>query len=247
MGRKELFLLKKVIKNSDVLLEVIDARFFRKSDKLRSIIKKTGKKLVVVLNKADLVGRSQLHWLRRKVVEPSIAFSATKKWNKKALLELIRANFSGETVKVGVVGYPNTGKSSVINALVGGHKASTSPECGHTKGIQWIRVGNLLLFDSPGVIPLRESKTSLLIKGALSPDKEDCVAAAEELIGRLLKNNQEARLFEIYKIPPEGTAEEILERIARRRGRLLPGGVPDVNGVAKMIIRDWQRGKWHAK
>ena len=62
--------------------------------------------------------------------------------------------FGEEKFKVGVLGYPNTGKSSIINALKGRASAPTSPVSGYTKGMQWIRASKrMYLLDPPGVFP----------------------------------------------------------------------------------------------
>jgi ribosome biogenesis GTPase A len=59
-----------------------------------------------------------------------------------------------DRIQVGIIGYPNTGKSSITNSLIGRMSASVGAEAGHTKGIQKLRMTkDILILDSPGVIP----------------------------------------------------------------------------------------------
>lgn len=71
---------------------------------------------------------------------------------------LASACIKGRDILVGTLGYPNVGKSSVINGVTGRHRASTSPISGHTKGVQHVDAGSRIMFmDTPGVIPFDEN------------------------------------------------------------------------------------------
>lgn len=59
----------------------------------------------------------------------------------------------------------------------------------------------------------------------------------------MLKRVDHEQMISIYKIPSWISAQDFLEQMARKNGKLLKGGEPDVKTAAKMLIYDWQRGK----
>ena len=86
-------------------------------------------------------------------------------------------------IKIGVVGYPNVGKSAIINVLARRARAPVSQKAGTTRGIQWIKVGGLLILDSPGVIPFYDGELDLGVMGAKNPEKiKDIEKIAWEII-----------------------------------------------------------------
>lgn len=227
---KALERVRKVVKQSDVLLEVVDARFPERSRRLMKMAR--GKRVLPIQNKADLLEGE---------VRDGIAFSAkTRKGRRQLLSELERLAQDGP-IRVGVIGRPNVGKSSVINALRGKKSVRTSSKAGYTRGEQWIRLSpRVLLIDSPGVITWDESKEDLLLKDALDVDKaKDPVSAALTLFGR--------NPWVLEALGLEATGEEALEEFARRTGKLKRGGLPNTREAARMIIRKWQKGQINKK
>ena len=228
-----------VIKDADIILLVLDARFPEETDNLE-LIDKAGKKPVLyVLNKADLADRKVLErWKKKK--KHCIYISAKQHMGTTVLLRKILELAKGEKVTIGVVGYPNTGKSSMINALKGRHAASTSPHSGHTKAKQLIKItDNVYLMDTPGVLPyLEKDKIKLAMIGATDFTKaKDPDLAALELI-----KNKQSLLCKYYGVK-EASGEKILQRIAIKYKKLLKGGEPNINETARMLLRDWQKGK----
>src|SRR3989344_5619761 len=143
-------------------------------------------------------------------------------------------------VSVGVVGYPNTGKSSVINALKGRKSASTSPHSGHTKAKQLIKItDNVYLTDTPSVLPYMErDKIKLAMIGAEDFTKtKDPDLAAMELI-----KNKKKMICKFYGVK-ESAPEKVIEHIAIKYKKLSKGGEANINETARMILRDWQKGK----
>jgi ribosome biogenesis GTPase A len=138
------------------------------------------------------------------------------------------------------LGYPNVGKSSLINALSGKGAAKTSSESGYTKGVQKIKVDNkIMLLDTPGVFPNKEKDITKHGKtGAIDYSKiKDPELAALKLIDdemELIQNH-----YEVYSEDPE----EILEKIAVKYKKLRKKGEADLDVAARMVLKDWQTGK----
>ena len=156
-------LAKEVISQSDIVLEILDSRFIDKTRnrELEQEVKSSGKKLIFILNKADLIDINDLKFNKDlNELKPYVLFSSKNKIGRKRLREIINIEASRikfPKARVGLIGYPNTGKSSIINVLSGGKKTRTSSQAGFTTSIQKIRFNNkVIILDSPGVIPNRE-------------------------------------------------------------------------------------------
>jgi ribosome biogenesis GTPase A len=220
--------LLKVIRNSDIVIEVVDCRFPEtRSRRLEELVRKNRKKLLIVLNKCDL--------LKEPIKTKYLLFSARTRRGKSKLLQKLNRLGGG---KVGVIGFPNTGKSSLINAVAGRKAARTSPKAGFTKGPQYIRAAhNILFFDSPGVIPSKESGETLSLIGAFDPDRVDSVISFYKLLPKI-----KDQLRKKFKSLPRDK-EKILEKIAVELNMVRKGGEPDLERAARHVIRRWQRGK----
>jgi len=173
-----------------------------------------------------------------------IAISTRERHGKLKLLRTITYLIKKRPIIIGVVGYPNTGKSSVINYLAGRKKARTSPEAGFTKGKQWINLSrNIRLIDTPGVIPSKEkSKMELALKSAVTR-VEDAEETAAEIIRIIIRKRKFNTLKKRYGIKESINPSIILEMIAKSKNKLKKKGELDLDGAAKMVIHDWQKGK----
>jgi len=231
--------VNKVIEQSDVIIEVLDARFIdeTRNREVEEKVKAAGKKVVIAINKSDLIGRESMDWKK------GVYISSTRDWG---LGELRRAISSAlgeqnkEKVIIGVVGYPNVGKSSVINALTERESALTSPQSGFTKGMQLIKMKKgVYMLDTPGVIPyLEKDRTKHALTSTTDFSKiRNPEMAALELIERFPKE-----IKKHYGVEGKDE-EEILEAIARRLGKLKKGGLTDTISAARTILMDWQRGR----
>ena len=144
---------------------------------------------------------------------------------------------------MGFIGYPNTGKSSVINTLRKKKVCTVAPIPGETKVWQYITLmKRIYLIDCPGVVPPNQnaSPEEILLRGVVRVEN---VENPEQYIPAVLKKTKPQHIERTYNIKGFNTPTEFLEQMARKSGRLLKGGEADVDGVAKMVLNDFLRGK----
>lgn len=255
--QKEKFpkLVRDIVETSDILLEVLDARFIQetRNTEIENLIHSQGKKIIYVLNKSDLVD------LKSKILEvglleiSSFLFVSCKKrkgmskLRDKIKIEVKKLGIENRRVQVGIIGYPNTGKSSLINRLIGKSSARTAPEAGFTKGVQKIRFSpNILILDTPGVIP--ESEYSHTERGALQKQimvgarTSDRIRDPELFVSEIMKTHSK-QIEKFYKIDAKGDVELLIEQLGRKRNFLRKGGVVDEDRTSRWVIRDWQEGR----
>lgn len=246
--------LYKVIDSSDVVVQVLDARdpVGTRSPHIEAYLKKEKpwKHLIFVLNKCDLVPT----WATKRWVAvlsqdyPTLAFHAslTNPFGKGAFIQLLRQfgklHTDKKQISVGFIGYPNVGKSSVINTLRSKKVCSVAPIAGETKVWQYITLmRRIFLIDCPGVVyPSEDSETDIVLKGVVQVEK---IKSPEDHIGAVLERAKPEYISKTYKIDSWENAEDFLEKLAFRTGKLLKGGEPDLQTVGKMVLNDWQRGR----
>ncbi|KAK4796448.1 hypothetical protein SAY86_028774 [Trapa natans] len=246
--------LYKVIDSSDVVVQVLDARDPQgtRCHHLERHLKEhcTHKHMVFLLNKCDLVPAwATKGWLRVLSKEyPTLAFHASvnKSFGKGSLLSVLRQfarlKSDKQVISVGFVGYPNVGKSSVINTLRTKNVCKVAPIPGETKVWQYITLTKrIFLIDCPGVVyQNKDSETDIVLKGVVRvTNLED----ASEHIGEVLRRVKKENLQRAYKINDWEDDNDFLVQLCRATGKLLRGGEPDLTTAAKMILHDWQRGK----
>ncbi|XP_008848428.1 nucleolar GTP-binding protein 2 [Nannospalax galili] len=246
--------LYKVIDSSDVVVQVLDARdpMGTRSPHIEAYLKKekSWKHLIFVLNKCDLVPT----WATKRWVAvlsqdyPTLAFHAslTNPFGKGAFIQLLRQfgklHTDKKQISVGFIGYPNVGKSSVINTLRSKKVCNVAPIAGETKVWQYITLmRRIFLIDCPGVVyPSEDSETDIVLKGVVQVEK---IKTPEDHIGAVLERAKPEYISKTYKIDSWENAEDFLEKLAFRTGKLLKGGEPDLQTVGKMVLNDWQRGR----
>jgi len=252
--------LYKVVDSSDVLVEVLDARdpMGTRCHIVEHEIRKNRphKHIVLVLNKVDLVptwvSRRWLHHLMKDY--PTLAFHASisNPFGKNSLLNLLR-QFSNlmqdkKHVTVGMIGYPNVGKSSVINTLRRKKVCKSAPVPGETRIWQYVALTRrLYLLDCPGIVPPAphdfDADCAKVLKGAVRAER---VQTPSDYIDEVLSRVKKPYLLQRYKLPTETRwedSEEFLTILGKKMGKLLKGGEADIETAARIVLYDWQRGR----
>jgi hypothetical protein len=234
------------IKTCDAVLEVVDARCPNetRSKKLESILQKMDKPFWLVLNKVDLVPKTFADKAKSILKEScnavDVVFISAKKFYGYNILRRSIKEFFGKDrkVKLSVLGFPNVGKSSLINALAKQSKVSVAPRPGHTKGKQWIKVSSTIrVSDTPGILP-KEFAAEIWRKILFPEDVED----AAYLLLEKIKNAEGSNFEILYEALPE-PCEDTLVHIAKKFNYLKAGGEFDISRAAKKIVDDWNSGK----
>jgi len=156
---------------------------------------------------------------------------------------------------IGLVGYPNVGKSSTINALIGAKKVSVSSTPGKTKHFQTIHLSpDVLLCDCPGLVfpNFATTKAELVCNGILPIDQLREFTGPAGLVAQRIPQSFFEALYGIKvntRPLEEGgtgipTAEEILSVYAVARGFTKTGqGQPDESRAARYVLKDYVSGK----
>lgn len=250
-------LAKEVIRISDIILEVLDARYIEKTrnPEMESLVNEQNKLIIYVINKIDIADKNEVfEQINSKNIRPYVLYSCKSPIGRKQLRTLIKilvkkGKFAEKHTKahVGVIGYPNTGKSSLINTLAAGGKAAAAPESGFTKGIKRIRLNkDILILDTPGVFEGKQNaeinRADLKNQTEIGVRNASSVKNPEFIVHKLMKENP--NLFEnFYEIDANGDSEVLLEELGKKKGFLRKGNSSDTDKTARYIINDWQIGK----
>lgn len=244
----------------DGVLLVLDARapFSSVNKKLDVLFK--DKKTLFVLNKCDLIENSDALKAQKKFRESGKECVTVSALDKRTVDKLYDAIFSllkekiernkqkgfFKPIRIMVAGIPNTGKSTIINALSGGKKTATGNKAGVTRGKQWVRLKDLEFLDTPGTMPPyfddQISAKHLAYIGSMNDANIDFNDLAYELISELAVKYP-ALLKTRYGIENTEDIAEIMNAVCVKRGFLLKGGEFDYDRCSTAIIDDFRKGR----
>ncbi len=275
-----------VIRISDVILYILDARFIdeTRNRELEKVMNEKDKIVITILNKSDLVNISKLKDSQDlKSLSPYIFVSTKtligrKKLRDQIKIEVKRLKAAGkifsenedeemkeEALKghkrvigktqwlkltkkahIGIIGYPNTGKSSVINMLTGRSAAKASAQSGLTKGIQKVKFSaDILILDTPGVIEDREyephEEEFMEKQGKIGARVYASVKNPEAAVAKILEDYPGV-LEKFYSIEANGDVEILIDELGRKKKFMLKGDNVDVDRTARYILKEWQSG-----
>lgn len=219
----------------------------------------------VVLQREELLSRVQkmaeeIGETRRKAAQESISehlethgSSLSKGKSEPDAAGVGPSNAPGR-VMVGFVGYPNVGKSSTINALVGQKKTGVTSTPGKTKHFQTLIISEkLMLCDCPGLVfpSFTSSRSEMVAAGVLPVDRMTdhrgpIQVVANKVPRAVLESTYGFTLpapkpYENPNRPP--TAAELLRAYAMSRGQVASSGLPDETRASRTILKDYLSGK----
>ena len=245
--------MTKILSSVDVILEVLDARapISTSNPVIKEITQ--GKPIITLLNKSDLsdpiYNEKWIDYFEQDKQKQTLLINAMTNESCKKIIDLISAltrKKTGKNTLAIVLGIPNVGKSSIINMLAGRKITKTGNEPAITKGQQKVNLRNgIMLLDTPGVLwPKIEDPESGLALAALGSIRNTAVAydqIAPYIIKSLLQKYPDT-IKNRYKINVSSSDEyEVLEILAKKRGCISRGGVPDFNKISEIIVDEFRR------
>ncbi len=251
--------LKEKLNLVDVVIEVRDARI-PLSSSYANIKKLLGEKpRLLLLNKADLVEKSELKqwvaYLKETTGCPVIVTDAKGAKDLPAVINsavelsepkiqaLMAKGLLRRAARAMVVGMPNVGKSSVINKLTKSSKTKIGAKAGVTRQQQWVRINpKLELLDTPGIIPTKQDDQMQAAKLAFVSSVSENAYSPEPVAQALLDMLSEGKYSQIVK--EHYKVEDLkLEIIAQSRNWIIKSESPDTERTAKFVLKDFREGR----
>lgn len=259
---KAVRMMQENIKLIDLVIELVDART-PMSSKNPDIDSLAGNKArVILLNKADLAdpagNAAWTEYFKEKgfhVLEinarTGAGVRAVQGLVQEACKEKIerdrRRGIKNRPIRAMVVGIPNVGKSTFINAFAGKGCTKTGNKPGVTKGKQWIRLNqNLELLDTPGILWPRFENQQVGERLAMIGSINDEILHTDELAAAILiylQKHYQGKIRERYETEESGDAYAMLKEISIQRKCFLKGEEPDLLRTSRIIVDDFRGGR----
>lgn len=254
-------MMQENIKLIDLIIELVDARIPLSSRNPDIDELGKNKARLILLNKADLAeDRRNDEWLEyfKEKGYSAVKVNSKKGGGIKSIQSVIQEACREKTerdrkrgilnrpVRAMVVGIPNVGKSTFINALAGKACAKTGNKPGVTKGKQWIRLNkNVELLDTPGILWPKFEDQEVGLKLAFIGSIKDEILQTEELAAELIRFLNRAYpgvLDGKYRIEASEDPYETLGMIAESRHCLTKGSGYDTEKAASILLDDFRNG-----
>ena len=255
-------MMQENIKLIDLVIELVDARLPMSSRNPDIDELGKNKARLILLNKADLAEEkcndAWMEYFKKKgysVVKVNSRKGGGIKSIQGVIQEACREKIERDRkrgilnrpVRAMVVGIPNVGKSTFINALAGKACAKTGNKPGVTKGKQWIRLNkNVELLDTPGILWPKFEDQTVGLRLALIGSIKDEILNTEELGGELIRfltQNYPGVLQEKYEANEDQDIYVCLEEIAKNRHCLVRGSELDMEKAARLLLDDFRNGR----
>ena len=256
-------LIKENVKLTDLVVEVLDARipYSSQNPQVSELI--GDKHRIIALNKCDLadqqINSKWIKYFNEKNIDVFLTDSITKTGikdllnqaknilHKKEELQMKKGRVH-RAVKIMVIGVPNVGKSTFINAIANKKIANTSDRPGVTKSKQWIRLNrDFSMLDMPGTLwPKFDNQMigyNLAFTGTIKDEIMDIQTIAIKLVQKLRKIDESSisNRFKI-NINETDTDHEVFENMAKKRGFILKGGIIDHQRCANIFLDEFRAG-----
>jgi len=275
--------LRKVIANADVIIEVLDARdpgSCRCMDLEKDVLA-AGKKLVLLINKIDLVPKHAVAAWKEHLQRsfPVVIFKAARSGAHRPvqamtsaenapegllrsthgvvgadeLMQLLKnySRMNGSQAKfhtmVGIVGYPNTGKSSIINSMKRHNSVQVGGRAGVTRVAQEVPLDKkVTLIDTPGVVFAGSSEDPAVVLRNVV--RVELLSDPEGVVDALIKKVPRESLLEFYEADKDfASSQDFLIHVAQMRNKMRQGhggGGLDLRLAAVSVIQDWVTGRF---
>jgi ribosome biogenesis GTPase A len=265
--KKTLENIESTLKLIDLAMIVLDARAPLASLNPEILKLAANKEKIIILNKIDQADDNiTKQWSKYFEAKGAkvLTINSTK-LNSAALIKSIIASMQEKTarqlargiisrpLRVAVMGIPNVGKSTLINALANKKAMRVENRPGVTRSLKWIKIANNIeLLDTPGVLWPKLTDQEVAIKIAMLGGIKETNLPTEKLSYEILKyltNNNLNKINKLYSVSltvlkDDQAAQDALEIIARKRGFILAGNRIKQQEAESLIIRDFQNGNF---
>jgi ribosome biogenesis GTPase A len=265
--KKTLENIESTLKLIDLAMIVLDARAPLASLNPEILKLAANKERIIILNKIDQADDNiTKQWVKYYEAKGAkvLTINSTK-LNSAALIKSIISSMQEKTarqlargiisrpLRVAVMGIPNVGKSTLINALANKKAMRVENRPGVTRSLKWIKIANNIeLLDTPGVLWPKLTDQEVAIKIAMLGGIKETNLPTEKLSYEILKyltNNNLNKINKLYSVAltilkDDQGAQDALEIIARKRGLILAGNRIKQQEAESLIIRDFQNGNF---